>query len=171
MDPSEAEFLVFDEKLSWFRIKMDEVRIPWTEGADTIRINSLASIIQDSLDYLDRINFHKETKIEFRNEKVLDAGGVIREWIRLLLKELFSHERGLFVRAQTSEFSYVINPELNYTNEHKILYKLAGRVIGKALFEKIPIEPILNRTLIMHMLGLKINLRDMKYYDENVKMQ
>ena len=93
MDQSEAEFLVFDEKLMWFRIKLDEIRIPWTEGSDCIRINSLESIIEDSMDYLDRINFHKETKIEFLREKVLDAGGVIREWIRIVLKKLFSLEK------------------------------------------------------------------------------
>lgn len=95
MDQTEAEFLVFEEKLLWFKIKMDEIRIPWTQGADVIKISSIENILTDSLEFLDKINFHRETKIEFSDEKVLDAGGVIREWIRIVLKLIFEKEKGL----------------------------------------------------------------------------
>ena len=37
-----------------------------------------------------KVNFHKEVKIKFLDESVEDAGGLLREWMHLTIKELFS---------------------------------------------------------------------------------
>ena len=39
---------------------------------------------------------YEEFKIKFDDESVEDAGGLLREWIHLTMKELFSLELGLF---------------------------------------------------------------------------
>lgn len=45
---------------------------------------------------LKKINFHKEVKIKFEDEQVEDAGGLLREYLHLVMKELFSYELGFF---------------------------------------------------------------------------
>ncbi len=36
-----------------------------------------------------KVNMHKEVKIEFIGDKVNDAGGLLREWIHMVIKEVF----------------------------------------------------------------------------------
>jgi E3 ubiquitin-protein ligase HUWE1 len=42
------------------------------------------------------INLHKELKIQFTDEKVQDAGGLLREWMHLCVKDIMSKETGIF---------------------------------------------------------------------------
>jgi hypothetical protein len=42
-----------------------------------------------SLAAIAKVNMHKEVKIDFVKEKVNDAGGLLREWMHLAIKEIF----------------------------------------------------------------------------------
>ena len=44
---------------------------------------------------IENLNPHKEIKIQFDDEKVDDAGGLMREWVHLNIKELFSRENSM----------------------------------------------------------------------------
>ena len=85
----------FQEKMLWFRLKMEEMRISWEHGCETIRV-SRGNVLMSCYEQMKAINFHKEVKIKFDDESVEDAGGLLREWIHLTMKELFSLELGLF---------------------------------------------------------------------------
>lgn len=49
---------------------------------------------------------HKEVKIEFIGEKVNDAGGLLREWIHMVIKEVFDESTGIFAIADTDDIMY-----------------------------------------------------------------
>lgn len=53
-------------------------------------------------------NWHREVKIQFDDEIVEDAGGVIREWVHLVLEEMFNPHTGLFRLCDTKETAYKI---------------------------------------------------------------
>lgn len=59
------------------------------------------NILFSSLQGLKNLNLYKELKIEFTDEKVDDAGGLLREWMHLCVKEIFSKEAGIFEQCQT----------------------------------------------------------------------
>jgi E3 ubiquitin-protein ligase HUWE1 len=46
------------------------------------------NLIKSSLAAISKCDMHKEVKIGFQGDKVLDAGGLMREWLFLLFKEL-----------------------------------------------------------------------------------
>lgn len=69
--------LGFQEKEVWLRRKLEELRIPWTAGADFMRIDK-TNILMGSLVESQKVDMHKEIKIEFLGEKVNDAGGLLR---------------------------------------------------------------------------------------------
>ncbi len=46
------------------------------------------SFLMSTLGSISGINWHKEVKIIIENEKVLDAGGLLREWTNLIMKEI-----------------------------------------------------------------------------------
>jgi hypothetical protein len=48
-----------------------------------------------------KVNMHKEVKIEFIGDKVNDAGGLLREWIHMVIKEIFDQETGIMAMANT----------------------------------------------------------------------
>jgi hypothetical protein len=48
------------------------------------------NVLMSSLKQLERVNLKKEIKIKFDVEEVQDAGGVLREWMNLAIKEIFN---------------------------------------------------------------------------------
>ena len=66
---------------------------------------------------MDKCDFLKEIKIKFVNEQVTDAGGLIREWINLVVDELFSGKEEVFKRNREGLYFLKENRELE---ENKI---------------------------------------------------
>lgn len=91
----EVKEKAFEEKLLWFRNRLGRHKVSWTEGSDCILINK-DHIIRDTLEFMDACDFRKELHISFEGETVSDAGGLIREWVTLLLKQLFSQQEAIF---------------------------------------------------------------------------
>jgi hypothetical protein len=59
------------------------------------------NVLMSSLVAYPKVNMHKEVKIEFIGDKVNDAGGLLREWIHMVIKELFDQETGIMAMANT----------------------------------------------------------------------
>lgn len=49
---------------------------------------------------------HKEVKVDFIGEKVNDAGGLLREWIHMVIKEVFDYNTGIFIFSNTDDTMY-----------------------------------------------------------------
>lgn len=49
-----------------------------------------------------------------------------------------------------------------------ILFNLVGKILGKCLFERIPLNIYLDYTLLKHILGQKTELEDLKHFDSQV---
>mmetsp|Transcript_32278 Transcript_32278/g.31569 ORF Transcript_32278/g.31569 Transcript_32278/m.31569 type:complete len:103 (-) Transcript_32278:743-1051(-) len=82
-----------------------------------------------------------------------DAGGVSREFFCILLKELLNENIGLFTKASTDEFSYRINENSKYIDNHLTLFYFFGKILGKAAFDRIPINICLNKSIFKALLG------------------
>lgn len=67
----------FQEKQAWFRFRLEKYRIPWEAGADWMHIEK-DNVLMTSINAISKVNMHKEVKINFANEKVNDAGGLLR---------------------------------------------------------------------------------------------
>eukprot|EP00358_Blepharisma_japonicum_P005084 CAMPEP_0202944272 /NCGR_PEP_ID=MMETSP1395-20130829/5007_1 /ASSEMBLY_ACC=CAM_ASM_000871 /TAXON_ID=5961 /ORGANISM="Blepharisma japonicum, Strain Stock R1072" /LENGTH=217 /DNA_ID=CAMNT_0049642839 /DNA_START=358 /DNA_END=1011 /DNA_ORIENTATION=+ len=106
----------------------------------------------------------KEFQISFQGEIAQDAGGLMREWVNLLIKVLFAPDLGLFEFTKTEEVAYTIpiKPE-----EHmEELYYFTGKVLGKALFENIPVNCPLSKVIFKHLVGKKVIFSDLIYQDQ-----
>jgi len=58
-----------------------------------------------------------------------------REWLSLLVKEVFDPENGLF-KACENKISYQPNPLSLVIPDHLTHFRILGRLIGKAIIEK-----------------------------------
>lgn len=164
----------------------------------TLVINR-SSVIEDTINQIqstDGFSLHKEIKIFFVGEEAQDAGGVFKEWIFLVLKEIFRlyskandpADGTSFHKGNTHSFIKV-RPTMNVINENDMHYEsgrnqldlqsmqsdeylqkkktlindrlikeeyknsseislLLGKIVGKAIFENVPIGPRLNSFIL-----------------------
>lgn len=69
------------------------------------------------------------------------------------MKELLSPNLGLFTMATTSEFSYKINEDSKYIDNYVTLFFFFGKILGKALFDRIPLNVCLNKSIFKALVG------------------
>ena len=84
MAPQQVRSLTFQQKTAWLRHHLDRRRISWMEGADFMRIER-DNVLISSLVGAKKVNMYKEVKVEFAGDKVNDAGGLLREWMQLVI--------------------------------------------------------------------------------------
>ena len=85
---------------------MEKLRISWETGCEWLQV-SREDVIMSSYQSLQGINLRKEVKIRLNGEIVDDAGGVLREWMHLCVKDIFNSEiPGLFKLCHTDETAY-----------------------------------------------------------------
>jgi E3 ubiquitin-protein ligase HUWE1 len=92
-------------------------------------------------------------KITFVNELSKDAGGLSREFFNTLMKELLGSNLGLFLVANTPEFSYKINEDSKHIDNFRTLFYFFGKVLGKVLFDNIPVNVCLNKSIFKVLVG------------------
>lgn len=100
----------------------------------------------------------KEVKLELKNDKVQDAGGLLREWLTLIFKEMCNT---IFTLTETESVSYKISKKSEY-------FTLVGAAIGKALFERMPLNMEFDRPLIKLLLGQEVVLDDIAHFDKHL---
>ena len=155
--------LDFEEKQIWFYSQIDEkLRISWMNGSDNLTLRK-DFILEDTVKTLDSFDLHKELKITFQDDKVLDAGGLMREWIYLIMIKFANS--GLFQKADTEQVTYKLNADNEKTDKIVEIARNFGLVLGKAIFEKVPIQLYLDRTIIRCLLSQETELTDIEGFD------
>jgi len=123
------------------------------------------------------LDLKKSMQIFFVDEVAIDIGGVYREWYSSLFEAIFSEKNGFFYKITESnkgKHTYFIPIETfqNENNSHNILefYEFIGKIMGKALFDKITIKGNFNIILIKLIMDEPILLEDFEYFDSSVKI-
>ena len=61
-------------------------------------------------------------------DKVNDAGGLLREWTHMIMKEILDYNIGIFVIADTDDVTYKINSEAEIDDHIIACYRMLGKV-------------------------------------------
>ncbi len=93
-----------------------------------------------------------------------------REWISSLVKAFLSPSMRMFVRCDTPQISYNIASPASKTAVPDWLdkFELMGRVVGKALFERIPLNLCFAGSLYKAILEESLGIEDIKGIDSGV---
>eukprot|EP00826_Nyctotherus_ovalis_P039350 TRINITY_DN3782_c0_g1_i3.p1 TRINITY_DN3782_c0_g1~~TRINITY_DN3782_c0_g1_i3.p1 ORF type:complete len:430 (+),score=139.15 TRINITY_DN3782_c0_g1_i3:615-1904(+) len=162
--PDKVCHLPTEEKRVWLYAKFDAIKNVFDKEAVMLVVER-QNLLRDSFEQLNTVtdlDLRKEIKIHFIDEAAHDAGGLIREWFSSVFEELLSMKLGLFQRANIPEISYVINENSTISSDY---YCFFGQMLGKALFERIPIKAHLAKPLLKELLGEKLVVEDLKYFD------
>ena len=131
-------------------------------------------IYEDSMRQLNSLGpkLKRKVQVTFINqhgaqEAGIDGGGVLREFIDDLIKEAFSVEGTSSLRLFTVTPLQTLAVNSGLPQEPSLLshYEFLGRVLGKAVYESILVEPQFCLPFLNQLLGKVNSLEDLKNYD------
>lgn len=127
--------------------------------------------IEDGLDKFLKIkNLRNLIRVRYVNEHGIeeigiDGGGILKDYLTVVCKKAFDPNYGLFI--ETEEKTLWPNPHIeNVHYNYQELYLFLGKIIGKAVYENILIEPIFSRSFLNNLLRRKNQFNDLASLDK-----
>lgn len=97
-------------------------------------------------------------------EQGIDGGGLFKEWLTSLSKEVFDTDRGLWLATERNEL--YPNPHSYAKEPHQLeWYTFIGRMLGKALYEGVLINASFAGFFLAKWLGRQSYLDDLASLD------
>jgi hypothetical protein len=174
---SQVKNLKFWQKRIWFLNYINK-NVYDKSCENTTLVISRENILEESFNQFmttHDLDLKKSMQIFFIDESAIDIGGVYREWYSGIFEAIFADKNGFFFKITESNIgkhSYFIPIETikndNNSQDNLKYYEFIGKIMGKALFDKITIKGNFNIILIKLLMNEKIQLEDFKYFDTSV---
>ncbi|KAK2459462.1 hypothetical protein APHAL10511_008522 [Amanita phalloides] len=142
-----------------------------TRGRTRIAVRR-GSIAQDGFDKLADADLKMPIEITFidqfgQEEAGIDGGGVFKEFITSLSKEVFDSDRGLWLTNKKNEL--YPNPHVYATEPHSLnWYRFIGGILGKAMYEGILVDVAFAEFFLAKWLGRQSFLDDLASLDPDL---
>lgn len=161
------ELMNFKIRSSFFRKKMkDKINRNFTTELN-IDMNNLFSTSFISLKNKNPEQLLRPIYINLTNSRVIDQGGVRREWFTKLAKEIFNQNYALFDSSEKNKSYQPSNNSYIHPN-HLEYFEFAGKFIARALIEGICIDAHLTTSFCKQILHRQPNLKDLEDVDEDL---
>ena len=141
------EGIPFDIRALFFTKNIDVERLKARQNSHVVGIRR-DMIFEDGYRELSKItNLREHVKVVFVNqmgmqEEGSDAGGLFKEFLTNLIELVFNPNYGLFVLTPIDNLLYPNSQsEMLFGPSHLHYYRFLGRIVGKAVFDGITIEP------------------------------
>ncbi|KAG5510890.1 hypothetical protein JKF63_06391 [Porcisia hertigi] len=156
----EPNLIDFNFKLSDFRRRLGMRRGPNI----LLRVNRQTCLV-DSFKELQKVkSFGGQLHIRFHAEEGADAGGLTREWLKLLSEALVDESYALFIHSQDG-MSFQPNPFSSVNPNHLEYFQFAGVVTGLAIAHNVPIDIHFTRAFYRHIIGHRPVFSDLQSFD------
>ncbi|CAG9773599.1 unnamed protein product [Ceutorhynchus assimilis] len=110
-------------------------------------------------------DMRKRLMVKFRSEEGLDYGGIAREWLHLLSREMLNPQYGLFQYSRDDHYTLQINPDSSVNPEHLSYFHFVGRILGIAVFHNHQLEGGFTLPFYKQLLNKPITLQDIEGVD------
>jgi hypothetical protein len=101
-------------------------------------------------------------------ESGVDGGGLFKEFIIELCKIVLDPKYGLFKEASNRELYPNPSSAITFGPDHLAAYCFIGKIVSKAIYESILIEPQFADFFLRKMLGKPIDYKDLQSLDEEL---
>jgi len=167
MNFSEEKSIDFESKIDELHKEINKRKISWVEGSCPIVINR-SNFLEESINQIQDINIYKEWKISFIGETNYDAGGIMREWYTTLFKALEKDNLKLFIKSDTDDYSYIINPFLKRNDKNFKYFDFIGKLMAKALIDNITVNICFNKLIYKMILQEPIEFNELVFINKPV---
>lgn len=120
--------------------------------------------------------------VKFRGEEGLDYGGIAREWLHLLSREMLNPQYGLFQYSRDDQYTLQINQDsskfiqlldcqllpfqfLGINPDHLSYFHFVGRILGIAVFHGHCLDAGFTLPFYKQLLNKPITLSDIEGVD------
>lgn len=110
-------------------------------------------------------DMRKRLMVKFKGEEGLDYGGVAREWLHLLSREMLNPQYGLFQYSGDDRYSLQINPDSGVNPDHLSYFHFVGRILGIAVFHNHVLDGGFTLPFYKQLLNKPITLSDIEDVD------
>ena len=108
-------------------------------------------------------------RIKFEGEEGIDAGGLKREWITLLCRDLFNPDALLFSYSAVDNLTFQPNYNSSLQGpEHLNYFRFAGRICALAMYWEVPLDVHFTRSMYKLMLNDPLTLGDLESVDQTL---
>ena len=154
----------FHKKRIWLQKKINSFMLDNTKNNPPLVI-SRKNILKETFNQFttnSELNFYRKLQIYFVDESAYDDGGVEREWYSVLFKEIFSEKNNFFREIKEkseAKGSYFISNanEENVEKNRELYFSFIGRLLAKAILDKILIPYELNPIILKYLLFSNYN--------------
>ncbi|KAJ3365989.1 putative E3 ubiquitin-protein ligase [Allomyces javanicus] len=122
-------------------------------------------LVQDSMDQLSDpdLDLKKRLRVEFAGEEGIDAGGLTKEWLMLLVRDLFDPSYGLWLVPNEGNPTCWFHPACPADMHQE--YYLVGVVVGLAVYHSTILDVPLASACYKKLLGNAVGLEDLASLD------
>ena len=127
------------------------------------------NLFHDSMEQLNREGSSLKGKVQIKfvnehgmEEAGVDGGGVFKEFLDDLVREAFRPNRDVALFEVSDLETLYVSPGTTHLQSH---YTFLGRVLGKAVYESILVEPQFCTPFLNTLLGKQNSLDDLKNLD------
>ena len=150
----------FKEELKKLPYKSDYLRINVRRNGTDLFTDSFGSLSKQKPE-----QWRSKLIVSFKDEEAVDAGGVKREWLTILSKEMFNPLYMLFTLAKNGT-TYTINSDSGRFNmEHLEQFEFIGKIMAKAIYDGMMLDCYFTRNIYKFITNTPISYHDMEDYD------
>lgn len=113
-------------------------------------------------------DMRKRLMVKFKGEEGLDYGGVAREWLHLLSREMLNPQYGLFQYSRDDHYTLQINSESGVNPDHLSYFHFVGRILGIAVFHGHCLDGGFTTPFYKQLLNKPISLGDIEGVDPDL---
>ena len=103
----------------------------------------------------------------FEGEEAVDAGGVKREWLTLLSKEMFNPNYLLFTLAKNGTTLSINSDSGKYNEEHLKQFEFIGKIMAKTIYDGMMLDCYFTKIIYKLITNTPISYHDMEDYDQD----
>jgi ubiquitin-protein ligase E3 A len=123
------------------------------------------SLIADTLTQLQMVSgteLKKPLKVQFEGEPGVDAGGVLREFFSIMIRDLFNPQYGMFIEVEESRFCWFNSAAPSDVSSE---YELLGILLGLAMFNGVILDVHFPRVVFHKLLKRPLGMADLKLFN------
>ena len=150
----------FRQELKKLPFKNEYLRIKVRRNGSELFTDSFGSLSHKKAE-----QWRSKLIVTFDGEEAVDAGGVKREWLTILSKEMFNPNYMLFTLAKNNT-TYTINCDSGKFNpDHLNQFEFIGKIMAKVIFDGMMLDCYFTRTIYKLITNTPLSYHDMEDYD------
>eukprot|EP00833_Pecoramyces_ruminatium_P017319 jgi/Orpsp1_1/1191351/evm.model.d7180000085114.2 len=108
----------------------------------------------------------KRLRIEYENERGIDAGGLLRDFFYQISKEIGNPNYSLFQYSHDNSYELEINPNSGMVDpDHLKYFRFIGQMIGLSIFHKQYLSVFFTLLFYKKLLNKPLEISDLEYVD------